>query len=93
MMKVVAEWPITMKQHLLRGSNDLAHIGHCAACMAHGLPEYITREAWGMLSPEQQDSANARAMEALDVYQATSFAQHASEAFQLEMWPHYDARG
>jgi hypothetical protein len=41
--------------------NRQAYIGHAAACIAIGSPEYITRLAWHQLTNDQQDKANNKA--------------------------------
>jgi len=66
MLKVIEEWPISCEQNLTCSSiNRQAWIGHAACCLATDCPEDITRWAWGFLSEEQQDKANAKADEAI----------------------------
>lgn len=67
MRRVVREWPISCEHNLTNeGMNRLAWIGHSACSMALRCPEYITRRAWGFLSQDQRDQANAEARAALD---------------------------
>lgn len=62
MLKVIEAWPISCEQNLTdTGMNRRAWVGHAAVCLAIGCPEDITREAWGSLTKEQQDEANAKA--------------------------------
>jgi hypothetical protein len=62
MRRVASEWPIACKQNLTSPStNKGAWIGHAAACMAIGAPEYITRRAWWKLTQEQRDLADEQA--------------------------------
>ena len=69
MMRVVAEWPISCEQNLTNeGMNRKAWVGHAATSMAINCPEYITREAWGHLTDQQRDEANAKAQEAIDTW-------------------------
>lgn len=66
MLRVVAEWPVSCEQNLTdTGQNRRAWVGHAACCLATGAPEYLTREAWGHLTQEQRDKANARADQAI----------------------------
>jgi hypothetical protein len=66
MMMVLDEYPIACEQNLSAQSvNKQAWIGHAAAYLAHELPEYVTREAWGQLTQEQRDQANAMADKAI----------------------------
>lgn len=65
MMKAVNDWPISCEQNLTCPSiNKQAWIGQAACCIAIGCPEDIVREAWRMLSKEQQEEANKKADEA-----------------------------
>jgi hypothetical protein len=66
MMRVIREWPVSCEQAFTNPSmNHLAWVGHAACCMAIGCPEYITRRAWGMLTQQQRDDANARALDSV----------------------------
>lgn len=59
MLKVVRHWPKTTRHHLTNNSiNQKAWIGHAACCFENYCPEYIVREAWGMLTEDQQIKAN-----------------------------------
>jgi hypothetical protein len=62
MLRVVSEWPFSTEHNLTeRSINRRAWVGHAAACLALGCPEYITRRAWWMLSQEQRDAADNQA--------------------------------
>jgi hypothetical protein len=66
MLRVIKEWPKSCEHNLTEKSmNRAAWLGHAAACMAIGAPEHVTRKAWGFLSQEQQDAANAKAYAAI----------------------------
>jgi hypothetical protein len=69
MMRAIDEWPVSCEQNLSNSSmNRLAWIGHAAACIAIGCPEHITRKAWGRLTQQQRDEANARAHTAVETW-------------------------
>lgn len=69
MRKVVMKWPRTMINALTNPSiNQLAFVGHCAACYALHIPEYITRMAWGELTDKQRTDANQQAREAIELW-------------------------
>lgn len=71
MLRVILEWPISCEHNLTdTGQNRLAWLGHAACCLATGCPEDITRQAWGHLTQEQQDKANAKAQQAVDAWEA-----------------------
>lgn len=66
MLRVVREWPISCEHNLTdTGQNRRAWVGHAACCLETGAPEYLTREAWGHLTQDQMDRANARADQAI----------------------------
>lgn len=66
MMVVIERYKFSCEHNLSdRHTNNRAWIGHCAANLAIQCPEYITRLAWGHLTKEQQDQANAKADEAI----------------------------
>lgn len=71
MLKVTKSWPISCEHNLTDlGQNRRAWIGHAAACLAHGIPEDITRSAWGLLSKQQQDDANEKAEQAIAAWES-----------------------
>ena len=70
MLKVVEKWPFSCEHNLTDLSqNRKAWIGHAACAMAIGCPEDITRQAWGFLSEDQQEKANKKAEEAINLWE------------------------
>lgn len=66
MMRVVNEWPRSCDNALTDYSlNRKAWVGHAACALAHGIPEDITRLAWGKLTDEQRLLANKEAERAI----------------------------
>jgi hypothetical protein len=62
MLKVVNDWPLCCAQNLTdQHTNQRAWIGQAAICMALKCPEDLTRIAWGCISKQQQEEANAQA--------------------------------
>lgn len=62
MQIVIDEWPLTMLNSLTNpGINKRAFLGHCAACWAEDIPEYITRQAWYKLTQKQRTEADEQA--------------------------------
>jgi hypothetical protein len=62
MKRVVDTWPFSVEHNLTNtGMNRRAWVGHAAASLAIGAPEYITRQAWWMLTEDQRRKANRRA--------------------------------
>lgn len=62
MRRVAKEWKYSCENALTDVSlNQRAWIGHAACAFAIGVPEDITRKAWGMLSERQKKEANAEA--------------------------------
>lgn len=71
MMKVANEWVYSCEHNLSNTTqNRKAWIGHAACAFALGCPEDITRKAWSFLSKEQQDKANAKALEAINYWES-----------------------
>lgn len=82
MLRVTREWPFSCEHNLTeRAMNRRAWVGHAAACIAIGCPEYLTRRAWWMLTQEQRDAADAQATEAI-----RSWVNRADPQMLLE-WP------
>ena len=70
MMRVVNEWPVSCENALTDYSiNRRAWVGHAAVALALGIPEDITRLAWGKLSGEQQLLANKEASKAISAWE------------------------
>jgi hypothetical protein len=71
MLKVLDAWPFSCEQNLsCGGMNRQAWIGHAAVCLAHGIPEHVTRLAWWTLTTQQQDEANAEADKAILIWES-----------------------
>ena len=76
MMQVIDRFPIAAEHNLTdTAQNRQAWIGHAACYLRHELPEDIVREAWGQLTDEQRDAANAVA----DIAIAEWESQHAEK--------------
>lgn len=70
MMQVIKAWPKSSEHNLTATNmNRLAWVGHAAACFAHGIPEDVTREAWGILSEEQRIAADKKAEIAVQAWE------------------------
>lgn len=66
MMRVVNEWKYSCENALTDYSlNRKAWVGHAACALAKGIPEDITRQAWGKLTDEQRLLANKEAERAI----------------------------
>jgi hypothetical protein len=66
MLRVITEMPIACEHNLTElAMNRQAWIGHAAAYLARGCPEYVTREAWGILTDQQRVEADAKAAHAI----------------------------
>ena len=66
MMRVANEWTYSCEHNLTDISqNRRAWIGHAACALAMKCPEDIVRQAWSMLTEQQQVEANAKADEAI----------------------------
>ena len=65
MLRVVDELPRSSLHHLSQRGDKRSWIGHAAVALAIQCPEDIVRQAWALLTPEQQDRANQKATEAI----------------------------
>jgi hypothetical protein len=70
MLRVTEQWPRSCQHNLTKGGDKRPWIGHAAVALAINCPEDIVRAAWGALSKEQQDAANKKAEEAIEVWRA-----------------------
>ena len=70
MLKVIEAWPKSCQHNLTKGGDKRPWIGHAAVALAINCPEDIVRAAWGSLSQEQQDAANKKAEEAIEIWRA-----------------------
>ena len=70
MMLVVKQWKYSCEHNLTKSGDKRAWIGHAAVAYAIQCPEDIVREAWGYLTPQQQELANKKASAAIDYWRA-----------------------
>lgn len=74
MRRVVEEWPISTENALTDPHlNQKAWLGHAAVAMAHGIPEDVTRQAWGYLNNEQKLLANKEAERTIAAWKVRYF--------------------
>lgn len=72
MREVIFAWDRTMLNSLTNPSmNRRAFVGHCAVQYEIGIPEYITRAAWGRLTDRQRKEANLQADKAIKLWHET----------------------
>lgn len=70
MFRVADAWKYSCEHHLTKlETNRKPWIGHAAVALAIQCPEDIVREAWGYLTPEQQDLANDQAQKAIEYWE------------------------
>jgi len=66
MRRAVDEWVFSCEAALTASTmNHQAWIGHAGCAINHNAPEDLTRQAWRMLTKDQQDRANAAADRAI----------------------------
>ena len=86
MLRVLDECPLACEHNLTeRSMNQQAWIGHAAAYLAHGFPEYLTREAWGLLTQQQRDEANAMADRAINEWKQRTASEDRRLHPQMEI--------
>lgn len=69
MKNVVDNWPYSCEANLTASViNHQAWLGHAGCAFNHDAPEDLTRQAWSMLTRDQQDLANKAADEAKEYW-------------------------
>lgn len=59
MKDVSIKWKYSSEFNLSNnGCNKQAWLGQSACCYLHSVPEYLTKEAWNLLTQEEQKKAN-----------------------------------
>lgn len=74
--EMVRSWPVAAfhnLRHMWSGRN--AWIGQASCLYAHGAPAAATRQAWGLLSNEDQIAANAVAVAVRTAWEREGYAQ------------------
>lgn len=60
--EVLEAWPYAAEVNMTnKESNRRAWLGQAACCFDHEAPEFIVRQAWAALTPEQRTAANRMA--------------------------------
>lgn len=87
MEKVIAEWPVATEYNLSNaGINRKAWLGQ-AACSCYGkVHEDETREAWGIMTPEQRTEANRIAAEIIKKWLNNAEAEAAQQFSMFNDW-------
>ena len=66
MRSVTIEWRLAAEANLHEMPNNRAWLGQAACCYAAGVPEELTRAAWGLLTDLQRTVANRVADQVID---------------------------
>lgn len=87
MEKVIAEWPIATEYNLSNaGINRKAWLGQAACSCYAGIHEDETREAWGIMTPEQRTEANRIAAEIIKKWLNNAEAEAAQQFSMFNDW-------
>ena len=87
MEKVIAEWKIATEYNLSNaGINRKAWLGQAACSCYGGIHEDETREAWGIMTPEQRTEANRIAAEIIKKWLSTAEAEAAQQFSMFNDW-------
>lgn len=70
MRSVSMYWKNACNANLRESPNNRSWLGQAACCYAAGVPESITRIAWGLLTDHQRDLANRIADEVIDEWKS-----------------------
>ena len=75
-LEVIAKWKHAAEVNLTNPSrNKQAWIGQASCCYHFGVPEYITKYAWRLMTPEQQLEANQVADSVIQVWETKGYAK------------------
>jgi len=70
MLRVTEQWKYSCQHNLTKSGDKRPWIGHAAVALAINCPEHIVRLAWGHLTPDQQEKANKKAEEAIELWRS-----------------------
>jgi hypothetical protein len=83
-LKVVTEWRYAAEVNLSNPSrNRQAWIGQASCCYVLQTPEYITKYAWRLMTPEQQAEANRIADIAIKTWEEKQLCQNNTSLLQF----------
>lgn len=69
-LKMLNEWIVSAEENMSnKDQNRRAWIGQATCCYTFGVPEIITKEAWGLLSELQKYEANKIADKLIRIYE------------------------
>lgn len=87
MEKVIAEWQIATEYNLSNaGINRKAWLGQAACSCYAGIHEDETREAWGIMTPEQRTEANRIAAEIIKKWLSNAEAEVEQQFSMFNDW-------
>lgn len=69
-LRMVTQWKKAAEQNLTnQNRNRQAWIGQATCCFKINIPERITKYGWRLMSPEQQNEANATADKIIKIWE------------------------
>lgn len=75
--KMILQWVVSASENLSNVSqNRRAWIGQATCCFVYGVPETVTREAWGLLTDLQRYEANKIADKIISIYENKNKVVH-----------------
>ena len=87
MEKVIVEWKIATEYNLSNaGINRKAWLGQAACSCYGGIHEDETREAWGIMTPEQRTEANRIAADIIKKWLSAAEAEAAQQLSMFNDW-------
>lgn len=83
MRSVTIEWRFAAEANLHEPPNNRAWLGQAACCYAAGVPEELTRAAWGRLTDQQRMAANRIADQVIDEWRYRTRRNPQMELFNV----------
>lgn len=83
MRSVTIGWRLAAEANLHEPPNNRAWLGQAACCYAAGVPEELTRAAWGRLTDQQRIAANRIADQVIDEWRYRTRRNPQMELFNV----------
>jgi hypothetical protein len=76
-LKMINEWVISAEENLSnKDQNRRAWIGQACCCYTFGVPEIVTKKAWGLITDLQRYKANKVADKVISEYESKNRKLH-----------------
>lgn len=68
--RIIVEWPYACEHNLTnKNMNRIAYMGQAACALEFKIPHYISCSGYNLLTPEEQEAADAMAQKYIDIWE------------------------